>query len=173
LLAALTQRRAVSFTYRAASTGEVRRRTVEPWRLVNQRRAWYVIGRDRDRAAPRAFRLSRIEGRVRMMDAAAVEVPASFDAGSVLAGAVGEHGTAHLAVLPERGGALRARARAAPSGAAVVAGRDVLEVPYDDAEAFADELAGYAETVVVLEPEPLRAAVLRRLRAAAHLAGRS
>ncbi len=171
VLGALTQRSAVTFTYRAASTGEVRRRIVEPWRLVNQRRAWYLIGFDRDREAPRAFRLSRIEGRVRTTGAAGVvSPPESFDAGTVLAGAAREQGTARLALLPDRGAALRARASAP---AAPLADRDVLEVPYDDTEALADELAGYAEAVVVLGPESLREAVLRRLRAAATLGGRS
>lgn len=171
VLEALTRRSAVAFTYRAASTGEVRRRIVEPWRLVNQRRAWYLIGLDRDRAAPRAFRLSRIEGRVRTTGApGVVVVPEAFDAGSVLAGAAGERGTARLALLPDRGAALRARAN---GPTAHRADRDVLEVPYDDVETLADEIAGYAEAVVVLGPEPLREAVLRRLRAAAALSGAS
>ena len=169
VLAALTGRRPVSFMYRAASTGEVRRRLVEPWRLVNRRRAWYLIGLDRDRGAPRAFRLSRIEGRVRAVgEPGSVTVPPDVDAASALDVATESAGSARLAVLPDRGAALRARA----TGPALPAGeRDLLDVPYDDAEAFADELAGYADAVVVVDPGPVRDAVLRRLRAVAELGG--
>jgi proteasome accessory factor B len=173
ILDAITTRSAVAFTYRAASTGEVRRRVVEPWRLVSQRRAWYLLGLDRDRGAPRAFRLSRIEGRVRRSGGPdAFAVPADLDTASLLAGSAGEGGTARLAVLPDRAAALRARAGHPPAATtrSEVDGRDVLEVPYDDAEAFADDLAGYADAVVVLAPAALRAAVLRRLQAAARLA---
>ena len=175
ILEAITTRSAVTFTYRAASTGKVRKRVVEPWRLVNQRRAWYLLGLDRDRGAARAFRLSRIEGRVRRTgEAGAVTVPEHLDTGSVLAGSAGEGGMGRLAVLPDRAAALRARAgpgQATDRPVDRVAGRDVLEVPYDDAEFFADELAGYGDAVVVLAPAPLRAAVLRRLEAAAMLGG--
>lgn len=175
ILEAITSGSAVTFTYRAASTGEVRKRVVEPWRLVNQRRAWYLLGLDRDRGAARAFRLSRIEGRVRRTgEPGAVTVPEPLDTGAVLAGSAGESGTARLAVLPDRAAALRARAgagQATDRAVDRVAGRDVLEVLYDDAEFFADELAGYGDAVVVLTPAPLRAAVLRRLAAAARLGG--
>jgi proteasome accessory factor B len=64
LLDAVQARQRVRFTYRAANTGEVRERLVEPWRLVARRGGWFLVGRDVDRAAPRSFRLSRIEGRV-------------------------------------------------------------------------------------------------------------
>src|SRR5690606_31208556 len=62
LLDAAHERRVVTFTYRTASTGEVRSRSVEPWRLIASRGGWYLVGHDRDRGAPRVFRLSRIEG---------------------------------------------------------------------------------------------------------------
>ncbi len=167
LLDALTNRTAVTFTYRAASTAEVRSRVVEPWRLVCQDRGWYLLGLDRDRGAPRAFRLSRIEGRVRTAGpVGTATVPDDVDVASLLARARGTGGTSRLAVLAERGAALRARAL----GPAVVAGeRDVITVAFEDAELFADELAGYADAVVVLEPAELRDAVLRRLRSAAQL----
>ncbi len=74
LLDAVQDRQRVRFTYRAANTGEVRERIVEPWRLVARRGGWILVGRDVDRAAPRSFRLSRIEGRVRADGA-----PGSFE----------------------------------------------------------------------------------------------
>lgn len=198
LLDAVQARQAVTFTYRAANTGEVRDRTVEPWRLLARGGGWYVVGRDRDRDAARSFRLSRIQGRVRPTGVAgAYEIPADLDAGAVVGDRHAE--PARLAVLalrPERASALRARAvdhppaepatrpavgaapppdpepevdLADPRVAAVVADRDVVRVPFGSTSELADEVAGYADAAVVLAPADLRAAVLQRLRAAAAL----
>jgi proteasome accessory factor BC len=60
---ALRLGRTVRFEYRRAD-GARSRRTVEPWRLVLRAGTWYLVGHDRDRAASRVFRLSRIEGHV-------------------------------------------------------------------------------------------------------------
>ena len=167
LLDAIAARAPVTFTYRAASTGEVKVRLVEPWRLVCQDRGWYLLGFDRDRLAPRAFRLSRIEGRVREAGAAGtVRPPDDVDLPDLLARARGVGGTARLAVRPERAAALRARALGPPASQW---DRDVIEVPFEETEPFADEVAGYADAVVVLDPADLRDAVLTRLRAAAAL----
>jgi proteasome accessory factor B len=48
---------------------------------------------------------------------------------------------------------------------------DLLEVGYGRTDALADELLGYGEDVVVLEPEELRSAVVQRLRSAAGVDG--
>ena len=77
LVDAVQARQAVRFTYRAATTGEVRERTVEPWKLLARRGGWVLVGRDRDRGASRSFRLSRMEGTVRT-----VGEPGSFVAPS-------------------------------------------------------------------------------------------
>ena len=50
------------FDYRAHS-GATSRRTVEPYRLVNDRRRWYLVAWDTDRDAWRTFRADRIEPR--------------------------------------------------------------------------------------------------------------
>jgi proteasome accessory factor B len=42
-------------------------------------------------------------------------------------------------------------------------------MPFRSRSAFADEVAAYADAVVVLEPDDLRREVLHRLRAAARL----
>ena len=177
LLDAIQDRRPVRFTYRAASTGEVREREVEPWRLAARRGGWYLLGRDRDREAPRAFRLSRIEGSVRASGAArAFDAPEQVDVDAFLSGRGGRERLARLAVVPERAGAVRARAARPDRTPDVVAedpvasdGRDVLEVPFTSLAAFASELAGYADAVVVLDPPDLREAVVGRLRTAAGL----
>ena len=183
LLDAVQARAAVAFTYRAASTGDVRERSVEPWRLLARGGGWYVVGRDRDRDAARSFRLSRIEGAVRQVGApGSYEIPADLDAVTVLAGESEPTRRATLALAPERASALRSRAVGQDSAdpdaadlpdldatARLLAHRDLVRVPFTGTSELADEIAGYADAVVVLAPPDLRAAVLRRLRAAAAL----
>src|SRR5215467_1498621 len=48
------------FNYRSHS-GALSRRCVEPYRLVNDRRRWYLVAWDTDRAAWRTFRADRIQ----------------------------------------------------------------------------------------------------------------
>src|SRR5690606_228703 len=57
--------RTVRFDYRRSGDDAPASRTVEPWGIVSWRGRWYVVGHDRDRAATRVFRLSRIVGEVR------------------------------------------------------------------------------------------------------------
>ncbi len=178
LLEAISERRVVSFRYRAANTGQEMTRHVEPWRIAARGGGWYFAGFDRDRQAPRVFRLSRITGRVRVTGAArAFEIP-DVDVDAMLGERVGAERTAVLAVVPERAQAVRARAKevvpvVGPSEhtgrTGRTDGRDVLEVPFRSRSAFADELAAYADAVVVLAPGDLRGEVLHRLRAAARL----
>ncbi|MGO1317068.1 MAG: helix-turn-helix transcriptional regulator [Cellulomonadaceae bacterium] len=170
VLDALLARRAVTFTYRAASTGAVRRRSVEPWRLAVRGGGWYLLGLDRDRGAARVFGLGRIVGRVRATGpAGAVQVPAVVDVDALLGIAAEPQRQAVLAVLPERAPALRSRGEpvCAQQTRSVPAGRDLVAVPFADTDRFAAELAGCADAVVVLEPADLRAEVLRLLHAAA------
>ena len=90
LLAAVQAGRAVTFDYRRGGpAGEVARRTVEPWGVVSWRGRWYVVGHDRDRAAPRSFRVSRIVGPVRAIGpSGAVSVPSDVDLLAMVRGGV-------------------------------------------------------------------------------------
>ncbi|WP_166847613.1 YafY family protein [Isoptericola sp. BMS4] len=184
LLEAVSERRDVSFRYRAASTGQVLTRHVEPWRIAARGSGWYLVGFDRARGAARVFRLSRIAGRVRVgARSGAFDVPAEVDVDAMLGERVGVTRRAVLAVVPERAQALRARVLRRPDGAAdegaqgegaggarrAARGRDVVEVEFRSLSAFADEVAAYGAAVVVLEPADLRADVVRRLSAAAAL----
>lgn len=175
LLEAVTERRPVHFRYRAASTGQVSSRDVEPWRIAARRGGWYLVGWDRGRQAPRVFRLSRIEGRVRLTAAAgAFEIPEDLDVDALLGERTGRERTAVLAVVPERASAVRARARVldpADLPAPTPPDRDLLAVGFTSLTTAAEELAAYGAAVVVLDPPELRAEVLRRLHAAAALAG--
>lgn len=174
LLEAVQSRRAVTFTYRAASTGEVRARTVEPWRLLARRGGWFLVGHDRERGEARSFRLSRIEGPVRATGPAggfdAPEAQALEDAMRSWSG--GSQQVAVLAVRPERAEALRARALPPVEGdaaASPLADRDLVRVPFTSLGEMAEEVLGYGDAVVVLAPVALRQAVVRLLRVAAAL----
>jgi len=184
LMEAIEARRAVTFTYRAAYNGAVLTRHVEPWRIAARDGGWYLMCFDRDRRAPRVFRMSRIESRVRITGpTGAYEIP-DFETDVMLGKAHGEARQAVVAVRPERAGALRARAKPVPDGERAAytgrlprpagsaddrAGWDVLEVPYRSLSGMASEAAGYGPAVVVLEPEAVREETLRRLTAAAAL----
>lgn len=181
LVDAVQARQPVRFTYRAATTGEVRERVVEPWKLLARRGGWVLVGLDRDRGASRSYRLSRIEGAVR-----SVGEPGSFPppepealAQAMRAWGAGPELIATLAILPERASAPRARAvpappdatdwTADPATAPLVANRELVHVPYRAEWELAEELVGYGAAVVVLAPVSLREHVLHLLRTAAVL----
>ena len=178
LLDAVQARRRVRFTYRAASTGEVRERQVEPWRLVARRGGWFLVGFDTDRGGTRSFRLSRIEGRVKAVGPdGAFDVPTPAQTQAALRSwDAGQERTAVLALRAERAEALRARGLpaelpddASPALRAAVADRDLVRVPYRATWELAEEVAGYGDAVLVAEPPQLREAVLGLLRVAAAL----
>ena len=170
--AAVRDRRAIRFHYRATPAGDAVPRRLEPWGIVSRYGRWYVVGHDRDRDATRVFRLSRIAGAVEPISApGTVRVPGGIDVrGEVAAMVPRPHrGDAVLAVLAGRGHGLRARAVSirsdsdAPDGA----GWDELVLSFSDTEMLAEEVAGYGPDVRVVGPAEVREAVVRRLRAVA------
>lgn len=182
LLDAAQARQVVRITYRAANTGEVRQRRVEPWQLIARRGGWVLIGWDQDRAAPRSFRLSRIEGSVRTLgEPGAFPPPAPEQVERAMAAwRDGPSRIATLALLPERAEATRVRAVEAPPDARdwasdpvagpLVAGRDVVHVVYRSEWELAEELVGYGDAVLVLDPPEVRDHVLALLTRAVALA---
>ena len=172
LLDAVTAHQAVTFTYRAASTGELRVRRVEPWLVTHPGAGWYVVGHDLDRGEARVFRLSRIVGKVRPVgEPGAYEIPADADAtGMVAAARAADSGTAVLVVAPERALSLRARAVGTARPATEHPGWDRIEVPYAHRSRMVDDVVAATDAVVVLEPPGLRADVVAALRAGVALA---
>lgn len=162
LLDAIADRVPVRFTYRAAYNGVTAVRDVEPWRVYARDRGWYLLGLDTGRGEQRAFRTSRIIGRVqRTGEPGSVHIPERTPTPPWE-----PHRTAvRLAVRPEGAATIRARGETAGT----TGDRDVVTLEISDVEGFAEEVAGYGDTVVVLDPPELRAAVLRRLRAVAAL----
>jgi proteasome accessory factor B len=164
---AVLLRQEIAFDYRTGGEGETRRRRVQPWGLASWHGRWYLTGHDLDREAPRVFRLSRISGAVaRQGRAGAFDVPGDHRPRDMIRTAVGEHEPqrAVLRAREGRGQTLRRRAASVTGGGD---GWSLLEVKYSDPEAFADEVTGYGADVLVVEPEEVRSAVIRRLEGAA------
>jgi proteasome accessory factor B len=177
LLAAVQEGRVVEFDYRRPVPVEVRTRTVEPWGVVAWRGRWYLVGHDRDRGAPRCFRLSRIVGEVRPVGKPGeVRRPEDVDLLSFVALSQREPrqtSTARLWVARGRGQGLRRRARLV--GELTVDGEagDVLEIDLRFPDSAAMWIAGFGADVLVLEPEVLAKTVREKLLGALADAGRA
>lgn len=172
LLAAVQAGRVVSFDHRRGGpAGEVGRRTVEPWGVVSWRGRWYLVGHDRDRAAPRSFRVSRISGPITASGrAGAVTVPPGVDLMAMVRRTVElppVTGSATVWVAEGRAQGLRRLGRI--RGPRTVAGRPGSELELDlrSLETVARWLAGHGPDVVVLDPPELAAAVRATWAAAA------
>jgi proteasome accessory factor B len=158
--------RAVRFAYRKPNGSESDRQ-VEPWGVVSWRGRWYLVGHDRDRGAPRCFRLSRVLGAVSPAGPeGAVKVPTGIDLVEyVVATEPPEfHRVARVRVRRGQGTWLRkiaARIEPGERGS----DWDVAEIGYDDPEWIADRVARQGSGAVVDEPIEVREAVIRRLRA--------
>ncbi|HSK28293.1 MAG TPA: WYL domain-containing protein [Jiangellales bacterium] len=164
---ALRDRRVVSFDYTKPGAPAAERRRLEPWSVLSWHGRWYVVGRDRDRDAPRMFRLSRVVGAVaRHGRAGAYEVPPPDQvrqaAASLTPPAVA--GTASVRVRAGAGWGLRRRA---VSVTAEAPGWDLVEVPYADAGVLAEEVAAYGAAAVVVAPAEVRDRTVDRLTAVA------
>ncbi len=163
--AATQDRTPVTFDYRTAASPEATTRHLQPWGVVSFRARWYVVGLDTDRAEPRLFRLSRVQGQVRASGRpGAFEVPEGTDIRALtesLAPATPER-SATLRVREGAALGLRRQAHAVPDGAP--SGWERIEVPYGRTDALADEILGYGADVVVEQPTDLRDLVVGRLR---------
>lgn len=156
--AAVLERRALAFTYRRADGG-TGQRTVDPYGVVQRRAAWYLVGRDHDRDALRAFRLDRMVGEPTATGpAAAFDPPAELDLAAAVTGPAHPGVEVSLAVAEParwqvelRGG--RDTGRRTPDGRAVF----LLE----ELHPFRDRawILGLAGAVEVLAPAELAAQV--------------
>ena len=172
LLAAVQAGRAVSFDHRRGGPGgEVTRRTVEPWGVVSWRGRWYLVGHDRDRNAPRSFRVSRISEPVTQIGRpGAVTVPADVDLMAMVRHNVSPPpvtGTARVWVADGQAQGLRRLGRTL--GRRTLDGRvgDELELELRSLDAVARWLSGHGPDVVVLRPAELAEAVRANWAAAA------
>ncbi|WP_084958355.1 helix-turn-helix transcriptional regulator [Thermoactinospora rubra] len=163
---AVRDRRVVRFDYRGAGSENVRTRTVEPWGVVSRRGRWYLVGFDRDREAPRAFRLSRIVGQVDTVGRpGAVTVPEGVDLRAMV-GYPEEPMEARTAVVAVRKGSCEGLRQVAGAVHAGEGEWDRAELSFADPERLAGWLASLGADVQVVEPPDAREAVIRRLKGA-------
>lgn len=167
LLAAVQDNRAVTFDYRRSPPSEVMTRTVEPWGVVSWRGRWYLVGQDRDRAAPRCFRLSRMVGDVRPVGKPGdFERPTGVNLMEYVLGAPQEQKpttTARLWVAEGRAHGVRRQATVVGPLTLDEQPGDEITVELRFPESAAGWLAGHGEDVAVLEPDVLRKSVRERL----------
>lgn len=163
---ALRDRRAIAFDYRPPGR-EPARRSVEPWGVVNRRGHWYVAGYDRTRGAPRVFRLGRVVGGVDVdRKGPEVEVPVGADVASLVT-LERQRESERVAVVRVRKDTAYEIRRGAQGIGSGAEGWDEVRYPYADTSELAALLAGFGDRVEVVEPDALRQAVVRRLRALA------
>jgi proteasome accessory factor B len=171
LWAAIDSGQAVRFPHRSSRAEPYSVRTVEPWGVVTEHGRWYLVGHDRDRGAPRTFRLSRIGAEVAAIGPpGAVSKPDDVDLRQIVARAVGEAPTGMQARVWIAAGRATALRRSGTVGeAATLGGREgeVVSLDVGSLDRLAREVAGYGADAVALEPESLRDEVLVRLRAQA------
>jgi proteasome accessory factor B len=160
---AVVGRRVLTFTYRRADGGQSARR-IDPYAVVRRKAAWYVVGRDHDRAALRAFRLDRMTDRPRAQGPeGAFEPPEDLDVAAAVSG-------------PELEGVVVTLAVAAPARWAVeLRGGRATGRTHGDDEVFEvtglhpwrdrSWLLGLGADVTVLEPLELREALVEALDA--------
>ena len=162
---AVQSRTVVAFDYRRPGAGGAPAPHLEPWGILNWRSRWYVLGHDRDRAATRMFRLSRIAGPVRPVGRpGAFAVPEGVDIRSEAARMSPPEELRRTARIRVRAGAGHGLRRRASSVVPVGSGWDVLEVGFSDPVTLAEEIAGYAAGAVALDPPDLRETVIRHLK---------
>jgi proteasome accessory factor B len=165
---AVRDRRPVTFNYLASGRPDASRRELEPWGVVNRRGRWYVAGHDRDRGAPRVFRMSRIDGPVKMAGpAGSVVVPDGADVRDLVKDwdrTPPRDRTAVLRIRDGAGIALRRWAREVTPETGEAAGWDRVTLSFADSGWYAEYLASFGPDLVVLDPPDLRESVIRRLK---------
>lgn len=165
LLSALLDRQPIGFDYETAS-GERSTRRVEPYGLVHRRGHWYVVGRDRDRDAPRSFKASRIVPPIGELSGS-YEVPADFDLDAHVPAEAWEvtDGESALATVrfdadlrwwPEQN-MPQAKARAGDDGSLDV------DIPVARTDALVTWAVGFADGIEILSPPEARRAMLEHL----------
>lgn len=170
LLAAVEAGQAVQFSHRPTPADTYTRRTVEPWGVVTARGRWYLVGHDRDRAAPRVFRLSRIIDASGVGAPGACTRPEGVDLRGVVEQAIGDvadGGQAQVWVADGRATALRRAGRSLGPRRLGERDGEIIEVQATTLDWLAREVAGYGADALVLEPAALREDVLARLTAQA------
>lgn len=166
---AISEGKIVRFDYRLPSRTSALTRSVAPLRLHRAEGRWHLIAYDLERNDSRVFLLSRIASEVTVT---AEEFDPALNAHleATLSALLRLRDEQRTAVAVRKGSA--AEARLEPRGNAdptrsdrneLGEGTNSLTLGTLDLFAFADELAGYGDEVVVLEPAQLREGVASKL----------
>jgi proteasome accessory factor B len=166
LLEAVADGRAVSFGYRKSGASAAEVRAVEPWGVLSWLGRWYLVGNDRARAAARSFRLSRIDGPIRLVGGAGeVARPHGLDLVEFVRGGPPDRTQrATVTVVGPGAARLRRMARRADPDAD---DSDQLSIDFTDLHWMARQIASAGESVRVTAPAELVDAVTALLRQAA------
>jgi proteasome accessory factor B len=163
---AVTSRRPIEFDYLRSGATDLSRRHVDPWGIVSWHGRWYLIGLDKDRGAARMFRLSRIAGDVSAGEPGSYSPPDDLDL-RALAASLGPAQPHRSASIKVRAGAGELLRRRASRRVEIDDEWTEIELPFGDESSLADELTSFGSDVVVMGPDEVRAAVVRRLSAVA------
>ncbi|MDP9022003.1 MAG: WYL domain-containing protein [Actinomycetota bacterium] len=159
---AVVERRSVGFGYRTAS-GAASTRMVDPYGVVQRRGAWYLVGRDHDRDAVRAFRMDRLTTAPEVAsEPHAYTTPADLDLAAHVAGPVGEMIAAVVAFAP--GVVWEIAARGGVSQGTRDDGWVVARFDDVDPQRFLPWVLTFGAHAEVLAPPELRADARTRLR---------
>ncbi|MBW3658940.1 MAG: WYL domain-containing protein [Actinobacteria bacterium] len=165
----LMARQAVRFTYRRAD-GSDAERTVDPYAVVQRRGAWYLVGRDHDRDAVRAFRLDRTtSGIAPVGEPGAFSVPADLDPSEHVSGPHEDELDVDVAIAPaarweaELRGGVPTRAVHRPSGDDVQEAWPVYRLRATNPWRTVSWVLALGADAVVVAPEAVRAEVVAAL----------
>jgi proteasome accessory factor B len=172
LYAALMDKSPVGFKYRT-SGGDESARKLEPYGLVHRKGNWYLLGRDLDRDAVRAFKVSRITGPLTRSEGT-YSVPKDFNAAAHLGGEAWEIGSGETETAVLRfDSSVRwyieqnfpaLTNKDGPDGTLEV------EAPFANLDALISWALGFGDEVEILSPPAARAALLQHLEATAGIA---
>jgi proteasome accessory factor B len=158
----------IRFTYRT-SRGETSRRQVDPYGLVVRGGQWYVVGLDRERGEIRSFRVSRMTGDVEH-DGEAGSPPEGFRAAEHVVGGPWGPGEAHehavVAFSPDIAWWATKGLEGVESAGTRADGWLLQRIPTAPGDGLVSWVLSFGPDAELLEPEALRADVLRRLEAA-------
>ena len=147
---------AVAFDYLKPGEEAPRRRRVQPLALVEYEARWHVFGRDVDADGDRMFLLTRIVGDV-VVDLRRLPAPSCARARASARSRAWRRSPRRIPRCSRSRRAPRPRCVSAVARQPAVQG---IRLPYVDLHILADELASYGPEVRVVEPAPLRAAVI-------------
>jgi proteasome accessory factor B len=159
---AISARQAVEFEYNS------RRRVVEPHGLPARDGWWYMVGFDRSAEGQRTFRVDRITGRVKALEAGAYEIPPGFDVRTAfpsdpkqLPDSV-DVGSDTAEVLIDASDVSTVLRRYGEQSVLErrTDGSMVFAIPCSNVRAFVHWLMGFVERAEVLSPPALRAHVI-------------